>query len=127
MYKPVEEYSSFGGKITKLYYCVAEAARQLKLSYYQMIKIIQSGQKYKHKYYRYYYKDDNNTITTTPNYKIVQKQNNEIINQFTTITEASKITGIGRNIISRLIKSGEPDKWGCIWENLQNHNENLQK
>lgn len=52
MYKPVEEYSAFGGKITKLYYCAAEAARELGISYYQMIKIIQEGKRYKYKCYK---------------------------------------------------------------------------
>ena len=124
MYKPVEEYSAFGGKITKLYYCAAEAARELGISYYQMIKIIQEGKRYKYKCYRWYYKEKK-TSAVTVNY-IEQKHDNKIINRFKSISEASKILGIGRNVISRLIKNGQIDQWGCTWHNLRKINENLQ-
>ena len=52
MFKPVEEVSAFGGKITKLYYCVAEAAREIGVDYATMLKLIQSGDRFKHHLYR---------------------------------------------------------------------------
>ena len=114
MYKPVEEYSSFGGKITKLYYCVAAAARELGIDYYTMMKLVKTGQRYNYKYYRWYYKEKVKSNTTIK-YNIIQKRDNKIINQFKSVNEASLTIGLGRNIIKKLIDSGEVDQWGCIW------------
>lgn len=115
MYKPVEEYTVFGGKITCLYYCVAEMARVLNIDYNKALQVINNHERLNHKYYRWYYKDDKK-VNNKINYTLKQKDlDGNIINQFKYYTEASRVLNVNRNIIKKWVNNKTPDNWGYYW------------
>ena len=116
MFKPVEEVSAFGGKITKLYYCAAEAAREIGVDYATMLKLIQSGDRFKHHLYRWYYKQNRHVEPNNNIFHVQQLRDDDTpVNRFKSVSEAERILGVGRNIITRWIMNGEKDYWGFHW------------
>lgn len=120
-YKPVEEYDKFG-KLVGIYYDVCSIATKLGINENRMSNIIDRREVYNHHTYAYYYTEDNPSEFVDP-YPIKQfNSDGSISNQFRTITEAAEITHLHRNTISRLIKEGGEDYYGCFWQNLRGDN-----
>ena len=113
----VEEYDKFGSLIT-LYYSTQSAAKTLQVSNDFIIKLINSGEIYNRKIYKFY---DSETFSNGCSIYPIKQYNvntGEIINQFKTITEAAVILNYHRNNISKCIKSQGVilDKWGYGWK-----------
>lgn len=111
--RPVIEIDKFGTLIT-LYYDINEVAKKLNIGINAVEKIINEGKVIDHHIFMFYYEEDYNALPD--NFPIKQiNSNGEIVNQFHTIVEAANAVKIHRNTISKIINTGIPDYYGCIW------------
>lgn len=121
MNKPVIEINAFNGAIERIFYSLKSASIELNISTTKLNNLILFGLLYNRKYYTFFYKEDNPNKCGEFNFSYIEQYNpynNEIINQFKTITEAAKELNYSRNVISKCIHTGEPDKYGYCWRKL---------
>ena len=118
MNKPIEEISVFNPKITRIFYSIQSAAKELNITPNQLIRIIQRQEVFNRHLYKFYYKEDSIIVEDFFPIQQYDPETQEVINQFKTITEAARDLEYSRNNISKCIHTGEPDRYGYCWRKL---------
>lgn len=117
MSKPVEQYDKFM-QLEHIFHSISSAAKAASVTTSRITKAIQNMECLDKHYYKWFYAPEDKDIRPTKD-KIAQiDTNDKIINKFKTITEAAKELGLSRNMISKSIHTGEPDKYGYRWIKL---------
>ena len=111
----IEEYDKFG-TLKTLYYSVDAAAKALNISSTLLLKIVESGEIYNRKMYKYFDCVSFSTGNTIFPIKQYNMETGEIINQFRTITDAAKELNYHRNNIYMCMKNNTTDRWGYGWK-----------
>lgn len=119
----VLEVSRYGGKINVIFPSIRSCLSYLGLDYYDLMRILDSGQLEGDAYYYMYdgslngnhYLNSKN-INRPQIYRVCrQNPTTQEVNYYKTFVAAQEDTGICRNRIQRFCATGCPDEQGNLW------------
>ena len=109
--RPVEQYNARGERLV-VYYNIAQAAEAAGVSYQKMYAVL-NGTHRLGRYYFVYFGEKVVSPQQSP-YKAMRTKGDEM-EGFTSLKEASRLTGIPYKRICALVRDGLKDKDGYTW------------